>query len=706
MGAALAADGLVLQHSVTEGVPLVSNATVRVRLADASGTNDTVAIRVENERNTETQFNYTLNFDGQANGAGAVENVTIVDADTEDNNVFLTAAQEHTGTVTLSGGRAGDDYTVVSVLDAGVIEASEQLSNLRLSVGDTVAPIDTITQDIRLGAGDDILTFVNIDDFDSTDSISDAGGEDTVRAAFSDDANLTLTGIEDLHIIANENVALGMNDADVDNLVILADIAADGSPDASPVTAEPFSIPGVQTTDIITLNDTNLTELNFSADLDTNDDNTAANRVLAETAALVADPAWNGIGTSAAGDVAYAAIINDEATVANFNGVTLANNAATDLTVNINAELDDVIFGATAYNLGQITAHGITSMNIVVSDEDARVYAPAALTRINNIYSKTMSALTVTAEDDVNLGTVSGSTLNNSLTTFDAINVGGDLIANVISLGNNAVVTLGDGDNTFSALGSAGKDITITAGDGDNTITGSDHDDEITTGAVGSVVVGNRGDNVLTTGAGNDRVTARDGNDTFDVGSGIDTVTDNLATGIDATLATNTVSLNNGVATVFIDVVGNGVTPGADIDQMLAVGSGSDLTVSWTGATLLDLSAVLDGRLAVVENAPGVAILPSTANADLSIIAGTGSTLQSTGLPGASTGVKTFNGGAGNDVAMWTGSAAFDALVFNAAPATMPRWAPSTTTSSPAAPVRTSSSCRTWRPSTALSITS
>jgi len=51
------------------------------------------------------------------------------------------------------------------------------------------------------------------------------------------------------------------------------------------------------------------------------------------------------------------------------------------------------------------------------------------------------------------------------------------------------------------------------------------------------------------------------------------------------------------VATVFIDVVGNGVTPGADIDQMLAVGSGSDLTVSWTGATLLDLSAVLDGRL-------------------------------------------------------------------------------------------------------------
>ena len=157
---------------------LASNATVRVRLADASGTDDTVAIRVENERNTETQFNYTLNFDGQASGVNAIENVTIVDADTEDNNVTLTAAQEHTGTVTLSGGRAGDDYTVLSTLNAGVIEASEQLSNLRLSVGDAVAPITTITQDIRLGAGDDILTFVNINDFDTTDSITDAGGNE------------------------------------------------------------------------------------------------------------------------------------------------------------------------------------------------------------------------------------------------------------------------------------------------------------------------------------------------------------------------------------------------------------------------------------------------------------------------------------------------------------------------------------------------
>lgn len=661
VGAALAADGLVLQHSVTEVAPntigLANNATVRVRLADASGTNDTVAIRVENERNTETQFNYTLNFDGQANGVGAIENVTIVDADTEDNNVFLTAAQEHTGTVTLSGGRAGDDYTVVSTLNASVIEASEQLSNLRLTVGDTVAPITTITQDIRLGAGDDILTFVNINDFDTTDSISDAGGNDTVRAAFSQNANLTLSGIEDLHIIANENVTLGMANADVENLVILADIAADGDADASPLTAEPFNVAGVTTADIITLNDTNLTELNFSADLDNDDDNTAANRATAEAAARLADAAWNGIGTSAAGDAAYKAVINDENTVANFNGVTLANNAATALTVNINAALDDVIYGATAYNLGQLTAHGITSMNIVVTDEDVTAGAANAVTTINNIWSKTMTSLTVTAEDDVNLNTVSGAALNNSLTTFDASAVGGDLTATVISLGDNATVTLADGDNVFSALGSAGTGITITAGNGDNTITGSGQKDTITTGSGWDVIDGDRGDNIISSGAGNDTLRAKDGNDTYDVGTGIDTVTDNLGTGIDATLATNTVSMSGGVTTLFIDVVGDGIG-GVDVDQMLAVGDGSDLTLSWTGATLLTASAVLDGRLAVVDNAVGAATLTGDANANLHIITGVGA-------GGAATLVKTVNSGAGNDVAMWTGSAAGDGLIFN-----------------------------------------
>jgi hypothetical protein len=265
-----------------------------------------------------------------------------------------------------------------------------------------------------------------------------------------------------------------------------------------------------------------------------------------------------------------------------------------------------------------------------------------------------MSELKVTAEDDVNLGTVSGSALNNSLTTFDAINVGGDLIATVISLGNNAVVTLADGDNVFSALGSAGKDITITAGDGDNIITGSAQDDNITTGAGWDIVIGDRGDNVIETAGGDDTIFGKDGNDTYDVGSGNNLVLDNLGTGIDASLATNTVSMNNGTTSVLIDVDGSLLT-GFEVDQALAVGEGSNLTISWMGANMQTGSASLDGRLAQVDTSPVAATMNGDANNNLFILDGNS----------GAAGVKTVNGGDGNDVGMWVGSTATDGLVFN-----------------------------------------
>jgi len=619
MGASLAAGGLTLRHGITGAASPVVNALLK----NASGANDTIAITVENDLNTGTTFDYTLNFDGDnANGDanksdGRVENVTIHDNDTESNIVTLTKGQEHTGTVTLDGGVAGQTYTVASPLVASVIEASAQKSDLRITVGDTVAPIATVNQDIRLGSGNDILTFLNIDDFSAGDKISDAGGVDTVRAAFSKDSNLTLTDIENLHIIANQNVTLGMANADVDNLVILADIAADGGLDASPLTAEPFNVAGVQTTDVITLTDTKLTELNFSADLDTNDANNNLNDL----------------------------VDSNEVFAATFNGVTLANNTANALTVNINSALDVVDTGAQSYSLGQLTAHGITSMNIKITDEDVETAISAfntPITTINNIYAKDITALTLSAQGDVNLGVVSGAPLNNSLSSFDSTAVGGDVTARVISLGNNATVNLGNGDNNFDALGSAGSSITIVAGNGTNAIQGSAQSDRITTGSGWDTVDGDRGNNVINTGAGNDMITAKDGNDTYDVGTGIDTVIDNKGTNINATLATTTVALGGGVTDVQLHTNGGAL---ATTNQMLAVGAGSNLSVRWTGDTLQTNSAVLDGKLAEIDSNT------TTANADLSIY--------------QTAGDYTFNGGVGNDVAMWSGSAAGDSLTFN-----------------------------------------
>lgn len=622
LGATLAGNGLTLRHGITNS----NGATVNALLKNANGANDTIAITVENDLNTKTTFDYTLNFDGDnADGDsdkadGVVENVTIHDNDTESNIVTLTKGQEHTGTVTLDGGVAGQTFTVKDPLVAKVIDASGQKSDLRISVGDTVAPIANVDQDIRLGTGNDILTFVNPDDFTGGDKISDAGGNDTVRAAFSKDSNLVLTDIENLHIIASQNVKLGMANADVDNLVILANIAADGGTDNSPLTAEPFNVAGVQTTDVITLTDTKLTELNFSADLDTDDTN-------------------NNLTDTVDSNEVYDAI---------FNGVTLANNSANALTVNINSALDIVDTGARSYTLGQLTAHGVTSMAIKVADEDVETVKSAfnkPVTTINNIYGIDMTALSLSAKGEVNVGIVSGAPLANSLNSFDSTAVGGKVTARVISLGDSATVNIGNGGSDFNALGSAGNGIKIVAGNGINKINGSAQSDRITTGSNWDEISGDRGNNVMNSGAGNDALAAKDGNDTYDVGTGINTVVDNKDTNISANLATTVVALGGAAAAVTSVQLHTDGGAVATSQNMLAVGAGSNLSIRWTGNDLQTNSAVLDGRLAEVN------ANTTTDNSDLSI--------YNNAI------ANTFTGGIGNDVAMFDGSAAGSGLNFN-----------------------------------------
>jgi len=303
---------ITLHHGVSEGALPMTTAqqqalaaavatVVNVRTDDASGADDTVVVTVVNDLNTGTFFDYTLNIDGDLNDGdtvltdGSIENVTINDNDSETNILTLGNVTEHTGTIKLVGGVAGQDYTVASTLIAANVDGAEQASNLRLTVGDTTVPIETITQDIKLGSGDDILTFANIDDFDKTDTLTDAGGSDVVRAAFSKDSALDLTGIEGLHIVANANVALDMTKADVETLVIMSNRATDqlnggGAGGLTDSAAEPFNVTPL-TTNVITLSDTALTDLNFFGDLDTNDDMTAANVAAAEIAGRAAGAA-------------------------------------------------------------------------------------------------------------------------------------------------------------------------------------------------------------------------------------------------------------------------------------------------------------------------------------------------------------------------------------------------------------------------------
>ncbi|MFZ5485782.1 MAG: DUF4214 domain-containing protein, partial [Pseudomonadota bacterium] len=501
VGAALAADGLVLQHSVTEGAVLASNATVRVRLADASGTNDTVAIRVENERNTETQFNYTLNFDGQAAGVNAIENVTINDNDTETNVVTLTSAAEHKGTVTLTGGVAGQSYTVASTLVAKTVDAAAQKSNLVLTVGKE-------DQAIKLGAGNDRLTFDGLDTFNGSDAITDIGGTDTVRAAFSKDVTGTpeLAGIENLHIVATANSTLDLaKGTDLTQLVLMSNEAVDEN---NEVFSAGIPLGQVNLTDVITLKNTKLSEVNFFGDED----------------AVVA-------GTTVR-------------TAQNFNGLTLENNTGDTVAVKIGAPLQNLTNlagnGITNYNLGQLTTHGVKDLSIVVSNEIAN---NGATTTIANIWDRDLVNLTLSATGNVNVGTVTGNTVNSNVKTFNASAVGGNTTATVKALGDSAIVTLAAGNDVFNALGSAGNNVVIQAGEGNNTITGTAQSDYIYSGAGRDVIDANRGNNTVKSGAGDDTVSALNGSNTVDLGAGnVDKATFNYDTAAQLNLATNVIA--------------------------------------------------------------------------------------------------------------------------------------------------------------------
>lgn len=99
------AAGLTINHSSTGSNGLANNIIV-ANLASGSGTSDTVGVTLANGINADPRFNFALTAGG-VTAATKVENVTLTDNDTESNSVALNNFAQHTGTITLSGGRAG-----------------------------------------------------------------------------------------------------------------------------------------------------------------------------------------------------------------------------------------------------------------------------------------------------------------------------------------------------------------------------------------------------------------------------------------------------------------------------------------------------------------------------------------------------------------------------------------------------------------------
>lgn len=630
---ALAEGGnIVLRHGITG-----ANAdVVQVNLADATAASDTVVLTVQNDLNNGTTYDYTLTAQSQLRAdfaagtvtattaqlnATNVENVTVNDNDTESNVLTLTRAADHKGTVTLTGGTAGLKYTVNGTLVAKTVDASTQLSNLNLMVG-------AADQTIKLGSGDDTLTFDGLDTFNGADVLTDAGGTDTVRAAFSKDVTGTpdLTGIEKLHIVATANTTLDLiKGQGITELALLSDKAVD-------VGGEVFStgLTGVDTKGIITLKNTKLNAINFFGDAD-------------------------GDGTTAAP--------NTVAKIQTFNGLTLENNTGDVVAVNIAAPLvqgsDSTTAGngITTYNLGQLTTHGVKDLSINVANELAVVAGKSATTtNIANIWDRDLVNLKLAAQGSVNVGTVTGNTTTNNMKTFDASAVLGNLTAVVKALGDNAVVTLGGGNDTFSALGSAGDKVVINGGNGTNTITGTAQSDFITTGTGNDTIFADKGNNTVKSGAGNDTISAQNGSNTIDVGSGwADQVTLKYDTVALQDVSTNVIAGSG--TNAFVTFINTPATP-VTTTYGFAVGDGAELSIRFTGTSFDATASTLNGRSANVSAAGAFASVD--ANLSNLLVATSALTVDSTVSGGSAadvfldmnTGVGTaynVSTGAGND---------------------------------------------------------
>ena len=104
---AATANGLVLLHG-TSGNSTMANNLVNVNSTLAGVTAGGLTLR--DAPNSNLNFAAAVTFDSDGNAANAtntIVNVNLRDEDTEANTVFLTQFVRHTGTVTLTGGRAG-----------------------------------------------------------------------------------------------------------------------------------------------------------------------------------------------------------------------------------------------------------------------------------------------------------------------------------------------------------------------------------------------------------------------------------------------------------------------------------------------------------------------------------------------------------------------------------------------------------------------
>lgn len=103
------ATGITVQHATTANNQIqntIVNAAVKNNTAS-----DTLGITLNDGTNVDPRFNFSI-VTALPGNSSTIENVTLADDDTESNSVELTNFAAHTGTITITGGEAGDFFNL------------------------------------------------------------------------------------------------------------------------------------------------------------------------------------------------------------------------------------------------------------------------------------------------------------------------------------------------------------------------------------------------------------------------------------------------------------------------------------------------------------------------------------------------------------------------------------------------------------------
>ena len=349
-------------------------------------------------------------------------------------------------------------------------------------------------------------------------------------------------------------------------------------------------------------------------------------------------------------------------TVDDANGeITLADTVGAEGTDTLTAEIDEIDFNGTLFDITQgdaadNTLTGDANNNFLAgrggddtlsggdgndfltggSGTDTAIFSGVAPGFIANVSA---DGLTVVLQDTV--GSEGTDTLS---TDIEILDFGGTGLNTTFGTGGNDALTQDNGGAV--AVGGDGND-TIIGGDGSDVQFGGAGQDSLSGGAGGDTLLGEDGDDTLTGGSGDDVFSGGSGTDLAVFATAIEGVTETIADGSGFTIVTaaeGTDTINNDVEQVTFAAETFDLSIATDNAENRTLGDGNDI------------HAALGGNDTISAGAGRDAILAGDGNDDVSGNAGQDTLLGEAGN-------DTLTGGVGNDV-LSGGAGAADRVVY------------------------------------------